>query len=714
MSDPLASVFPTLPRDSLARFLALGTDIRLAEGEVLCSPEQMPPGFCILKEGCLQLTRDGHPVSTFQPCAMVGEGSLFRGTYPTVTIAATEPCLLLSIPMATVGTYLEANPEFGYQFTRAILVELTGRLQRTSGLYSENRSLTTELGEKNTALERALSSIAETHEQLVRESLERQRVESEVRDLDRFVLEAPSPMLRVARDGRVTYSNPAAQPILAAWRIRPGGRMPKKWRWLLQEALTLGRVRNGELLANKRYYHLQVTPLEDGNQVNIYGHDISQAKATEARILHLANHDPLTGLANRTRFLEELSQVIETGNHPSLLYLDLDRFKPVNDTYGHHVGDQLLQAVARRLRSATREEDRIARLGGDEFAIIRGSSTDRAELQATAERLVQALGQPFSIDGHRVRIGVSIGIAVAPEDGDTAEQLTRNADQAMYRAKNEGRHRYCFAQAPAGTAPVTRKQDEAAIRRAMARDQFRLHYQPKFELATGIPVGVETFLRWQHPKRGLLMPNDFIGMVERVGLSAELSDWVLRTACGEARAWADAGVPLKLAINLSTAQVKDSGLVASILRVVKETGIPPHRLELEISEPVLGEDQVQMSEVLTAIRELGIDVAIDDFGTGQSSLTFLRRFPIATIKIDESFVGQVEQGGEPALVVRTIIALGQSLGLTVVAEGIETAGQLAFLKENGCDQGQGFFFGRPVPAAEISALLAGPSILQVG
>lgn len=436
----------------------------------------------------------------------------------------------------------------------------------------------------------------------------------------------------------------------------------------------------------------------------------------EAEMHRLAHHDALTGLANRHQFNEALAKRIESrrgeGAMFALLILDLDRFKLVNDTLGHGMGDELLRRVSQRLLRAVREGDLVARLGGDEFAILKGGGIDLPAIHAMAERVVDILARPFLIDGHILNIGTSIGIALAPEDGESAETLMGNADLALYGAKEEGRGRYRLFESSMNARIQARRTLELDLRRAVTRQEFTLHYQPQVDARTGIFDGAEALIRWHHPERGLVPPNDFIPLAEETGLIGALGEWVLRAACTEALSWP---AHLTVAVNLSPVQFRDVRLATTIRNILLETNFPPVRLELEITEGSLLQDEQRALTILRELRALGIRISMDDFGTGYSSLSYLRRFPFDKIKIDQSFVRQTPFDKDSAAIVRAITMLGVSLGMKTTAEGVETDAQSDFVAGEGCDQLQGYLFSKPVPAEQIRTLFftANPIALSV-
>jgi diguanylate cyclase (GGDEF)-like protein len=457
-------------------------------------------------------------------------------------------------------------------------------------------------------------------------------------------------------------------------------------------------------LSDGRTVFLHSQPLHHGGWVSTH-EDITERRHAEAALAFLASHDALTELPNRTLFRERLMQAIAVarhGTHCALLCLDLDRFKVINDTLGHPVGDALLRAVAERLSRSVRGGDTVARLGGDEFAIIQVglASPDHAAL--LADRVIDAMREPYDIDGHRVFTATSIGIAIAPRDGTSSEMLLRNADIALYQAKTEGRGIYRYFD-PAMEAQVQmRREVELDLRNALPAEEFDLHYQPVLDLQSGKVAAFEALIRWNHPVRGLISPADFIPVAEETGLIVSIGDWVLRKACMDAACWPS---DIEIAVNLSSVQFKGGQLLESVRQALALSKLDPTRLELEITESVLLQNSEDTLAVLHQFRALGIRIALDDFGTGYSSLSYLRRFPFDKIKIDRYFVRDICASTGSAVIVGAIVGIARALGMTTVAEGVETADQLAMVRGQGCAMVQGYLFSRPRPAGDVPALI---------
>jgi diguanylate cyclase (GGDEF)-like protein/PAS domain S-box-containing protein len=439
-------------------------------------------------------------------------------------------------------------------------------------------------------------------------------------------------------------------------------------------------------------------------------HDVSAARAMSVQMTHSAQHDVVTNLPNRLLLSDRITQSIALAfrqHRPlAVIFLDLDRFKYVNDSLGHASGDELLQSVSRRLLASVRGSDTVSRLGGDEFVILLSEITQAVDAATSAKKILLALSAPHSIGGQDVHIVGSIGISVYPEDGRDAETLIKNADTAMYNAKESGRNNFQYFKAEMNLKAVERQSLEGSLRRALEREEFLLHYQPKVNLETGEITGVEALVRWQQPDRGLLPPSQFVSIAEDCGLIIQIGRWVLYEACRQAREWQDAGLPFKrVSINVSAVEFRDKSFVEYVRAILSETGLEARYLDLELTEGVLMEDAESTAAILQALKTMGVHLAVDDFGTGYSSLSYLQRFPIDVLKIDQSFVHRITDDPDDSAIVSAIIDMGKNLKLRVIAEGVETREQLAFLQAQHCAEGQGYLFSRPLAAAQFARLL---------
>ncbi len=471
---------------------------------------------------------------------------------------------------------------------------------------------------------------------------------------------------------------------------------------------TVHRRKDGSLYPVE--VRLQLFPAEDPPVFVAIISDITERRKAREQLQFMAHHDVLTGLPNRALFLERLEHALTRArwtNRPlAVLFLDLDRFKIINDTLGHDIGDSTLRVAAGRLSACVREGDTVARLGGDEFTVLLEDLANPGDVPEVAQKILDALSQPFEVEGREFVITTSIGISLYPGDGDDSLKLLRHADTAMYRAKEQGRNKYQFYSSEMGARALEKFMLESSLRHALERQEFQLHYQPQVNLGTGEITGVEALLRWQHPELGLISPAQFIPVAEETGLMRAIDEWVLHTACAQAQAWRAAGLPpLTMIVNLSGWTFNEPRMMEAVSQALANSCFVPQQLELEITEGVLMHSAQSTVETLESLNRMGLKLAVDDFGTGYSSLSYLKRFPVHTLKIDQSFVRDVNSDANDASLVKAIIAMGHALQLNVIAEGVETPEQLAFLRRHGCDGMQGYLFSRPLPAEEITRLL---------
>jgi diguanylate cyclase (GGDEF)-like protein/PAS domain S-box-containing protein len=540
--------------------------------------------------------------------------------------------------------------------------------------------------------------------------------------------------------GKVTYLNTAGEK-LTGWSREEAAGCPVEEVFRIVAASTRETAQNPLAVAIRQDETVSLTPnclllRRDGTEVAIEDsaapihdrrgqvtgavmvfHDVSSARALALRMSYLAQHDSLTGLPNRRLLNDRLKWAIVLAERHrqrlAVLFLDVDRFKHINDSVGHDIGDRLLRSLARRLLTCVRSSDTVSRQGGDEFVILLSELTHAADAAVIAGKLLVALSAPHRIAPYDLEVTVSIGIANYPDDGTDAETLMKRADFAMYHAKDSGRNNYQFFESKMNRRAIERQSLENDLRHALQRGEFALHYQPKTNLHTGAITGIEALIRWHHPQRGLVLPAHFIPIAEECGFIVPIGQWVLREACQQAKFWQDAGLPLeRIAINLSTVELRAKDFLAGVRTILRETGLDPSHLELELTETFLMQDSTSTAAVLRAVHELGVGIALDDFGTGYSSLSHLKRLPIDTLKIDRSFVRNVTTDADDASIVGAVISMGKSLHMRVVAEGVETLQQLAFLREHSCPEGQGYYFAQPVVAGEFAAFLgrhiAGP------
>jgi diguanylate cyclase (GGDEF)-like protein len=456
-------------------------------------------------------------------------------------------------------------------------------------------------------------------------------------------------------------------------------------------------------LRNGRTFKIRHRPMSDGGWVATH-EDITEQRRSEVKIEYMAHHDSLTGLANRVLLNERLEHALSQIHGEEMVaihHIDLDQFKAVNDTFGHPAGDKLLKIVADRLRGVIRETDTVARMGGDEFVLVQAPIADPADATSLAQRVIRLMSEPYDINGDQAVIGASIGIAVAPVDGLSADKLLRNADLALYRAKGDGRGTFRFFETMMDLQMQTRRIMEQDLRKALPAGEFELYYQPVVNLASNEISGFEALIRWNHPKQGMVAPTTFIPLAEETGFIAPLGEWIIRQACATAAQWPG---DLRVAVNISAVQFRSPGLVQVIVGALAASGLSPTRLEIEITETVLLHDKEATLAVLHQLRALGIRIAMDDFGTGYSSLTYLQSFPFDKIKIDQTFVKNITENTGSLNIVRAIAALAHGMGMTATAEGVETREQLDQITSEGCTEMQGFLFSKPLPAREIERL----------
>ncbi len=539
----------------------------------------------------------------------------------------------------------------------------------------------------------------------------------------------PQCLYRMDRESRITFANRALERHLGKPREAILGHSPRevypadlaaKYR---QDDL---RVLQGETLnlieemvsldseQRKRYIEIVKTPTyaPDGSINGIQGifWDITARKSAEEQIEYLAHHDPLTDLPNRVllrdRFLQAQGQAARSANRVAILFLDLDHFKLVNDTLGHPIGDRLLQAVAERLRHGVRETDTISRQGGDEFVIVLPELADPESAGSIAGKLMEQMHEPVRVNGHRLNVTFSLGIALYPDDGEDFDTLMKKADTAMYSAKEAGRNTLRFFTAAMNVEAAARLKLQSRLQRALEKEELVLYYQPQFDLASGRILGAEALLRWLDPERGLVPPGEFIPVAEDTGLIGPIGEWVIGEACRELRRWHEAGATdLSMAVNLSPVQFRRSRLVEIAARALQENRLPAECLEFELTESLLIREDAAILETLTALKGLGVKLSIDDFGTGYSSLAYLKRFNVDKLKIDQSFIRELCSNPDDEAIVSAVITMARQLRLRTVAEGVENAEQATMLRRFDCDEVQGFHFGRPMPAADFQALL---------
>jgi diguanylate cyclase (GGDEF)-like protein/PAS domain S-box-containing protein len=543
-------------------------------------------------------------------------------------------------------------------------------------------------------------------------------------------------VLRTDINGAITYLNRRAKmltgwpfeealgrPIADVLRITEGGSSPPvdvTVKSSASELETAGSMINSRTCILVRRDGIEfgiektLTPIHDQDGVLtgsvVAFHDVSAARARTIEMSHMAQHDPLTGLPNRVLLNDRLNQAISLAMRQdkqlAVMFVDLDQFKRINDLMGHDLGDKLLQSVAGRLVNCVRRTDTVCRLGGDEFVVLLSQVEHEEDATTSARKILRALAAPHRIDYKNLDISASIGMSTYPTDGPDAETLLNKADTAMYEAKKRGRNNYQFFRKDMLIRIAERQLLEKDLRCALGRNEFLLHYQPKFNLQSGQITGMEALIRWMHPLRGLVPPGDFIPIAEECGLILPIGRWVLLEACKQAQAWRDLGIGVvPMAVNVSAAEFEEKDFISGVRAVLIATGVDPRNLELELTESVLMHNAESTVRTLRALKDMGVTLAIDDFGTGYSSFTYLRRFPVDALKLDQSFVQDITEDPEDATIVSAMISIGASLKQRVVAEGVETREQFLFLKSHKCAEGQGFYFSRPVVAEEAGRLI---------
>ena len=565
------------------------------------------------------------------------------------------------------------------------------------------------------------------------------RAEEDLKLRDRAIESSVSAICitdNLAPDNPVVYVNPAFERITGYSSQEVVGRNPR----LLQgadvaqpELITVRAALHDQrpchvVLRNYRkdgsmyWSELNIAPVR--NDAGVVTHyigvhsDITAAKTHQDELARQANHDSLTGLPNRNLLWDRIgaacARTQRYGDFAAVAFLDLDNFKVVNDSLGHTVGDHLLRAVAQRLESSLRASDTVARLGGDEFVLVLSDQKSEQLVSSELQRIVDSFSQPFSVEGKDLFVTASVGVALFPQDAKDPESLMKSAELAMYRAKDSGRNAYQLYTAEMQSRVSERLALESMLRRALERGEFSLHYQPQVDLRTNRIFGCEALLRWNQHDLGAIGPAKFIPLAEETGLIVPIGEWIVRTACLQNKAWQNAGLPaITVAVNISARQFREKNLLQLVAKILAESGLDPAQLELEVTESVIMHDAQHVIATLQAFRDMGVRLSVDDFGTGYSSLSYLKRFPVDRLKIDQSFVRDITTDADDAAIAQAVITLGHTMNLRVIAEGVETAEQFAFLRANQCDEMQGYLFGKPMPAEEFGRLLETGRVLPL-
>ena len=537
---------------------------------------------------------------------------------------------------------------------------------------------------------------------LEQEMAERTQAEQKIQNLARFPDENRSPVLRANQEGIVLYANTASDFLLHAWHTQQDQRLPSEWAQLILDVFQTGTDKDVETVVGDRIFSIRLAPILDAGYVNLYGTDITERKEFETQLRHMANHDTLTGLPNQSLFQDRWQRAIHQAreNHTmaAILLVGLDGFKEVDQVAGREAGNTLRKTMAQRLSTCLPETTTVARLGGDLFAVIHDAFENLSDPADRAQQILTVLSKPLPLEGETMDIQASVGISLFPSDGEAPEHLIHLADLALSRAKADARRdSYRFYEGGMNEAVQTRRDLLRDLRSAVERGQMELHYQPQISLSDNRLIGMEALLRWRHPVKGMISPGHFIPLAEESQLIIPMGLWVLQTAAKQNKQWQDAGLPpLKVAVNLSSVQFGESDLVETVDHAIRESGLEPRFLELEITESVAVEGIEKTIPTLEALRHLGLSLSIDDFGTGYSSLSYLKKFPVGKVKIDRSFVLDIEKDADSAALCNAIIQLGHSLNLQVIAEGVETLEQLQMIQTLGCDQVQGYYYSRPL------------------
>ncbi len=646
--------------------------------------------------------------------------------FPSSRISKNMPLADVVALSAELGNHPDQTPaDFLAEYQQELLSNRSGARARVRELLQGGRTI-----ETGHVFSPGLGWVV-THEDITEELASTEIVQRRKRELEQQNIRLDAAVNNISQGlcmydarGRLVICNAPYQRIyhLPDELVQPGTRLDDILTHLFQRGMRAGSdpeaymswrrkmIASGNYGKNiheldGRIIMMQHHPMKDGGWVTTH-EDITEQRQQEERIRHIARHDALTQLPNRLHFLEQMARVesgLRRGESAAVLHIDLDHFKHVNDTLGHAIGDKVLQQASARLWGATRENDVLARLGGDEFALLLRGVTSPAEAATIADRIVKVMAAPFTVGGHQVVVGCSVGIALAPQDGESADALMKSGDLALYKAKHEGRSTFHFFEPGMDAAIQKRRTIESGLRQALARNELRLVFQPLVGLKENRITCFEALLRWETGERGHVSPTEFIPVAEDTGLIVPMGEWVLREACRTAAAWPG---DVRVAVNLSPVQFRNKRLCEMVEQALQDTGLSPTRLELEITESLLLADNDTTLSTLHRLRRLGVRISMDDFGTGYSSLSYLRSFPFDKIKIDRSFMRDLKTQGDSLAIVRAVIGLGHSLGMSTTAEGIETEEQLDAVRAQGCDEVQGFLFSPPIAADAVPEMLA--------
>ncbi|HUA52738.1 MAG TPA: EAL domain-containing protein [Candidatus Sulfotelmatobacter sp.] len=693
-ADRVADQYPA-PIDgvSLNRFLELGTVTALATDQVIVHAGATVDGIHLLVSGRLSAERDGHRLRELEPGDFFGSGALFGVEPSLATIRALAPSRVIFIPRDAALDHLALYPEFGMALCARLVRENRARLAQLGEVYVAHRRLTEQMETQHATLCDAVCTVEQTA---------------------RLISQSPHPVLRISNAGMLLFANGPAAPILRHWGCAIGTQVPADWSELVSQALAADQSRALESTVGDRVFSFTVTPLRDLDYANVYGQDVTEARRKAAQIEHMALHDELTGLPNRAALRDRLDALVAeaaaAARRHALILVDLVDLEPIRALFGHSVSDAVLVWAAQRLGRIAGTAGMVAALGGHEFALLveaSGAAPDEA-IAKTADAIVTRLSRPFEIDAHRLQVGARLGITFVGGDS------TDSSAAAMKRAGLAKHHRepapaaYSFYRPELEEALHERRALELDLQQAIGTEQIEVVFQPKVNVADGRIIGAEALARWQHPSRGMILPERFIPIAEQTGAIHQLGEQVLRIACQAATSWPDDA--LHIAVNLSALQLRQADIAQRISAILAETGLAPGRLELEITESLLVEDIERAAETLDRLHRIGVRLSLDDFGTGYSCLAYLANLKFDKLKIDRSFVIGMHRSPELHKIAQSIVRLGAGLEMSVVAEGIELDEQWQQLRELGCAEGQGYLFSRPLTGDQLArALRAGPA-----
>jgi diguanylate cyclase (GGDEF)-like protein len=680
---PAFRSFAELDRRVLERLFDLGHVVEVAVGHTVLRAGAVGDGLHLVLSGQLSVERAGHRLRELEPGDFFGEAVLFRADPSQLDVRALTAASVLTIPRDAAIDYLALYPRFGLAFCAVLVRESLAQLGELGEVYVANRVLTEQVESKNENLRQAITTVEQTA---------------------RLVSQSPHPVLRVSDAGLLLFANAPADPILRSWQCTIGDDVPAGWQAIVRGALESGSACSLESTFGDGVYAVTIVPLADLGYANLYAQDITESRQKAALIEHMAHHDDLTGLPNRAGLRERLKAATgRAAGAAALIVLDVNGLEPIRALFGHLISDRLLIDAARRIRETVGAAGVAAKLGGDQFAVLVEQATDEPAAIAVARHLADALAVPFEVDSHRLKVGVRSGITLVGGPGDSSEDALKRADLAKHQAPAGAPSPLSVYRADLERALRDRHQLEVDLLRAIGTEQIGIAFQPKVKLDDGRIIGAEALVRWQHPIRGEVSPEDFIPIAEQTGAIRALGEQVLRLACDAAARWRS---DLHVAVNLSALQLRQADIAERVSAILAETGLPAHRLDLEITESLLVEDIESAAATLERLRGLGVRLSLDDFGTGYSSLSYLSRLKFDKLKIDRSFVIDMHRNEDMRKIATTIATLGATLEMTVVAEGIELPEQWQYLRELGCSEGQGFLFGRPLTADALTAALA--------